>query len=147
MYQKSLCSEIGQQIDNNRSREKDSTCSCDYAEGFGFVTQPKNIKYCIPSKEDCSCYLVQCADNNTLSSGKLGLNFESRVWQLLCETSNSNGQQYNQPQQYEPLLCQTLNSNGQQYNQPQKYEPLFCQTINSNGQQYDQPQQYEPLLC
>jgi hypothetical protein len=50
-----------------------STCSCDYAKGYGFVTQPKNIAYCIPSKEDCSCYLVQCADNNTLSSGKLGL--------------------------------------------------------------------------
>jgi hypothetical protein len=28
------------------------------------------------------------------------------------ETSNSNDQQYNQPQQYEPLLCQTSNSNG-----------------------------------
>jgi hypothetical protein len=28
----------------------------------------------------------------------------------------SNCQQYNQPQQYEPLLCQTSNSNEQQYN-------------------------------
>ena len=25
---------------------------------------------------------------------------------------NSNGQQYNQPQQYEPRLCETSNSNG-----------------------------------
>jgi hypothetical protein len=40
------------------------------------------------------------------------------------------------PQQYEPLLCQTSNNNGQQYNQPQQYEPLLCQTSNSNGQQY-----------
>jgi hypothetical protein len=56
---------------------------------------------------------------------------------LLCQTSNSNGQQYNQPQQYEPLLCQTSNSNGQQYNQLEQYEPLLCQTSNSNGQQYN----------
>jgi hypothetical protein len=26
---------------------------------------------------------------------------------------HSNGQQFSQPQQYEPLLCQTSNSNGQ----------------------------------
>jgi hypothetical protein len=48
-----------------------------------------------------------------------------------------------QPQQYEPLLCQTSNSNGQQHNQLQQYEPILCQTSISNGQQYSQPQQYE----
>ena len=79
VYQKSLCSEIGQKIYDRRSTKEDSTCSCDYTKGYRFVTQPENIKYCIPSKEDCSCYLVQYADNTTLSPGKLGLNFESRV--------------------------------------------------------------------
>jgi hypothetical protein len=49
------------------------------------------------------------------------------------QTSNSNGQQYNQPEQYEPLLCQTSYISGQEYNQPQQYEPLLCQTWNSNG--------------
>jgi hypothetical protein len=49
-------------------------------------------------------------------------------------------------QQYGPLLCQNSNSNGQQYSQPQQYESLLCQTSNSNGQQYKQPQQYEPHL-
>jgi hypothetical protein len=44
-------------------------------------------------------------------------------------------------QQYEPLICQTSNINGQQYNQPQHYERFLCQTSKSNGQQY------EPLLC
>ena len=79
VYQKSLCNEIGQTIYDSLSTSEDNTCSCDYAKGYGFVTQPKGIWYCEPSKEDCSCYLVQCADNNTLSSGKLGLHFESRV--------------------------------------------------------------------
>ena len=79
VYLKSLCNEIGQTIYDSRSTSEDNTCSCDYAKGYGFVTQPKRIWYCEPSKEDCSCYLVQCADNNTLSSGKLGLHFESRV--------------------------------------------------------------------
>ena len=49
----------------------------------------------------------------------------------------SNGQQYNQPQQYEALLCQTSNSNDQQYNQPQQYEPLLCQTSDISGQEYN----------
>jgi hypothetical protein len=40
-------------------------------------------------------------------------------------------------QQYGPLLCQTSNSNGQQYSQPQQYEPLLSRTSNSNGQQYN----------
>jgi hypothetical protein len=44
-------------------------------------------------------------------------------------------------QQYEPLICQTSNINGQQYNQPQHYERFLCQTSKSNGQQYEQ------LLC
>jgi hypothetical protein len=60
---------------------------------------------------------------------------------------NSNGQQYNQPQQYEPLLSQTSNSDGQRYSQLQQYEPLLYQTSNSNDRQYNQPQQYETLLC
>lgn len=68
VYQKSLCNEIGQTTCQRRSTKEDTTCTCDHTKGYGFVTQPKNIQYCIPSKEDCSCYLVQYADNNTRSS-------------------------------------------------------------------------------
>jgi hypothetical protein len=50
------------------------------------------------------------------------------------QSTNSNGQQYDQSQQYEPFLCQTSKSNGKQYHHPQQYEPLLCQTSNSNGQ-------------
>jgi hypothetical protein len=38
-----------------------------------------------------------------------------------CQTSNSNGQQYKKPQQYEALLCQTSDISGQEYNQPQQF--------------------------
>jgi hypothetical protein len=53
------------------------------------------------------------------------------LWRAILFTFAISGlaeEGFIQPQQYEPLLCQTSNSNGQQYHQPQPYEPFLCQT-------------------
>lgn len=59
-FLKSDCNELGQVIANNGSTTKGRTCRCDYSKGFDFVTKPINVCYCIPSKEDCSCYQKKC---------------------------------------------------------------------------------------
>jgi hypothetical protein len=38
----------------------DSTCRCDYKQGYAFVTVPRNKCSCRPSEEDCSCYMKKC---------------------------------------------------------------------------------------
>lgn len=49
----------------------DKACRCDYNRGFAFVIRPRNPCACVPSKEDCSCYIKRCAKEETLNSGKL----------------------------------------------------------------------------
>lgn len=60
VYQKSKCNEDGQVVFNNGTVVRDIRCRCDYKNGYTFVTKPKNLCYCIPSEEDCSCYKTKC---------------------------------------------------------------------------------------
>ncbi|XP_063436533.1 uncharacterized protein LOC134717962 [Mytilus trossulus] len=59
--QRSQCNEIGQVIYNNGTTMDDIVCRCDYRKGFAFLSEPENPCYCIPSKEDCTCYKKQCS--------------------------------------------------------------------------------------
>ena len=60
IFRKSLCTEEGQILFTNGTTETDSTCRCDYTQGYAFVTVPRSKCYCRPSEEDCSCYLKKC---------------------------------------------------------------------------------------
>lgn len=70
LYLKSPCSETGQLVLDNTSTIGDSTCRCDYTRHYAFVSPPRNLCFCTPSLEDCSCYIKQCPENTTLSPGK-----------------------------------------------------------------------------
>ncbi|VDI55341.1 Hypothetical predicted protein, partial [Mytilus galloprovincialis] len=60
VYKKSKCDELGQLLNGSSSSLTDSACRCDYTTGFDFVTAPRNKCGCIPTEEDCMCYLVSC---------------------------------------------------------------------------------------
>ncbi|XP_071164579.1 uncharacterized protein [Mytilus edulis] len=60
LYEKSSCTEEGQIIFRNGSATDDRTCRCDYTKGYAFISTPVNKCYCVPSKEDCSCYKIEC---------------------------------------------------------------------------------------
>ncbi|CAG2215912.1 ABCC1 [Mytilus edulis] len=60
LYEKSSCTEEGQIIFSNGSAIDDRTCRCDYTKGYAFISTPINKCYCVPSKEDCSCYKIEC---------------------------------------------------------------------------------------
>ncbi|XP_071126563.1 uncharacterized protein [Mytilus edulis] len=67
-FMKSACNEEGQLLFTPGSTKEDSTCCCDYTRGFTFLLRPRNIRFCIPEQEDCSCYVTTCPKNNGLSS-------------------------------------------------------------------------------
>ncbi|CAC5359852.1 unnamed protein product [Mytilus coruscus] len=67
VYKKSYCREEGQIISSNGTVKTDSVCRCDYTRGFDFIVRPKHRCYCVPAKEDCSCYLKLCSSNEILS--------------------------------------------------------------------------------
>ena len=70
MYRKSYCNEEGQVMANNGTTYSDRTCRCDYASGYDYITKPINKCGCVPSNEDCSCYMRQCPIyKNILSPG------------------------------------------------------------------------------
>lgn len=69
-FLKSMCNEEGQYVYGKGNRNTDTTCSCDHERGFAFISKPKNSCFCVPSEEDCSCYLKKCPNSSyNLSSG------------------------------------------------------------------------------
>lgn len=65
----SLCNEDGQIVSHNGTIETDRQCRCNYAQGYAYVTKPRNICSCIPTVEDCTCYPKKCLNNYILSPG------------------------------------------------------------------------------
>lgn len=72
-YDKSLCNGEGQVPFSSGTNKKDRACRCDYTEGYDFVARPKNVCYCIPSEEDCSCFIRQCPSGFVLSPGMISI--------------------------------------------------------------------------
>lgn len=70
VLQKSICNEEGQIAYKDDSTKDDRKCRCDNENHYSFIKSPKNYWFCIPSEEDCSCYIKPCLVNYTLSSGK-----------------------------------------------------------------------------
>lgn len=64
-----MCKGEGQVLYNNGTLISDRACRCDYTKGYKFIKQPEKKCFCIPSEEDCSCYLDKCAVDLTLSPG------------------------------------------------------------------------------
>ncbi|CAG2252370.1 unnamed protein product [Mytilus edulis] len=72
MFLKSLCNEEGQVVYSKGNRNIDITCRCDYTRGYDFLVKPRNQCFCVPSKEDCSCFLKTCSK----STHKLSPDYE-----------------------------------------------------------------------
>ncbi|CAC5375757.1 unnamed protein product [Mytilus coruscus] len=67
IFQKSSCNGEGQITVEDGSPRTDRRCRCDYRRGYAFVSEPSNKCNCIPSNEDCSCYLKHCPFLHKLS--------------------------------------------------------------------------------
>ncbi|XP_052063874.1 uncharacterized protein LOC127703828 isoform X8 [Mytilus californianus] len=68
IYVKSICSEEGQIVYRDNSTKDDRSCRCDYKKNYSFIKTPRNVCFCIPTEEDCSCYVKSCPENITLSA-------------------------------------------------------------------------------
>ncbi|XP_071150395.1 uncharacterized protein [Mytilus edulis] len=95
IFLKSKCNEEGQVLYGNGNRNTDATCRCDYTRGYDFLKKPRNPCFCIPSEEDCSCYLKKCPD----SPFKLAPDYECS--QIRINTSMS---------QCRPIMNERVNS-------------------------------------
>lgn len=69
VYQRSHCSEEGQVIYRDGTNKANTKCRCDNTRGYDFLHRPKNRCFCVPSEEDCSCYLKICSFDGILSPG------------------------------------------------------------------------------
>ncbi|CAG2211248.1 unnamed protein product [Mytilus edulis] len=67
-YVKSICSENGQIVYRDSSTMIDRSCRCNHKKNYSFIKTPKNVCFCIPTEEDCSCYVKSCPENLTLSA-------------------------------------------------------------------------------
>ncbi|CAC5358503.1 unnamed protein product [Mytilus coruscus] len=64
IFLKSVCNEEGQVVYDHGNRNTDTTCSCDYRQGYDFLVKPNNPCFCKASQEDCSCYLKTCSNTS-----------------------------------------------------------------------------------
>ncbi|VDI42110.1 Hypothetical predicted protein [Mytilus galloprovincialis] len=60
IFEKTYCREEGQVIHTEGTADSDRQCRCDYTRSYAFIIKPKQSCYCVPSKEDCSCYKKPC---------------------------------------------------------------------------------------
>ncbi|CAC5366232.1 unnamed protein product [Mytilus coruscus] len=60
VYKKTHCNQEGQVIYNNGTLQTNRICRCDYTNNYDFVLKPRNGCFCVPSEEDCSCYVKTC---------------------------------------------------------------------------------------
>ncbi|XP_076072012.1 uncharacterized protein LOC143043717 [Mytilus galloprovincialis] len=67
VYKKTNCNQEGQVIHNNGSLKTDRICRCDYTNNYDFVLKPRNGCFCVPSEEDCSCYVKTCPTGHRLT--------------------------------------------------------------------------------
>ncbi|VDI74012.1 Hypothetical predicted protein, partial [Mytilus galloprovincialis] len=63
VFAKSTCNEEGQVVYDKGNRNIDTTCGCDYTRGYVFLVKPRHSCFCVPSEEDCSCYLKTCVSS------------------------------------------------------------------------------------
>ncbi|XP_071125223.1 uncharacterized protein [Mytilus edulis] len=66
-FGKSVCTDEGQVLFSLGTTKTDSTCRCDYTKGYDFVVRPKSSCFCLPSEEDCSCFIRNCPSGFVLS--------------------------------------------------------------------------------
>lgn len=67
-FLKSTCNEEGQVVYGKGNRTTDAICGCDYTRGYDFVMKPRNRCFCVPTLEDCSCYLNACSKSTDILS-------------------------------------------------------------------------------
>ncbi|CAC5422988.1 unnamed protein product [Mytilus coruscus] len=67
IFEKSVCNEEGQIVQNSGNTTADTSCRCDYTKGYGFVIGPTHKCFCNPTQEDCSCYKKKCNKNEFLN--------------------------------------------------------------------------------
>ncbi|XP_063408958.1 uncharacterized protein LOC134692437 [Mytilus trossulus] len=88
LFQKTMCTEEGQVVANDSKTKADISCRCDYTNGYGFLTRPAHLCFCIPSEEDCSCYLKKCNYNEKLSSEYRCVNASNEESGFKCSNVN-----------------------------------------------------------
>ncbi|CAC5408762.1 unnamed protein product [Mytilus coruscus] len=68
IFVKSVCSAEGQVVYRDNSTKDDRACQCDYEKNYAFIKTPRKFCFCIPTEEDCSCYIKSCPIDYTLSA-------------------------------------------------------------------------------
>lgn len=74
-----MCEGEGQVVFHSGTLISDGACRCDYTKGYKFIQQPKQNCFCIPSAEDCSCYISKCGDGLNLASGIHNIHISSTL--------------------------------------------------------------------
>ncbi|CAG2187816.1 unnamed protein product [Mytilus edulis] len=66
-FEKSLCHGEGEVRYSLGTTTEDRACRCDYTNGYDFVVSPNHTCFCMPTEEDCSCFMRQCPSGFVLS--------------------------------------------------------------------------------
>lgn len=91
VYAKSHCSEEGQVIYSDNSTKDDRTCRCDNKKNYSFIKTPRNVFFCIPTEEDCSCYDTSHLTNSTTLTGSLCKNMKKNTNKIIETIRNFIG--------------------------------------------------------
>lgn len=90
MFLKSGCSEFGQVTGMNGLGKNDTTCICDFNNGYAYVTRPVDVCNCKPMREDCTCYEKHCSEHRRLSADNECV-YKSAITKTKCTSISTVG--------------------------------------------------------
>lgn len=79
IFEKSICNEEGQIVQNSGNTTVDTSCRCDYTKGYSFVIEPTHKCYCHPTQEDCSCFMKKCQGDEFLNPSEYNISFDTHI--------------------------------------------------------------------
>ncbi|XP_076117420.1 uncharacterized protein LOC143085123 [Mytilus galloprovincialis] len=97
IFEKTYCKEEGQVIHTEGTADSDRQCRCDYTRSYAFIIKPEQSCYCVPSKEDCSCYKKPCPHGFIMTPDYECINKTVWTGTFTCALIHYNGDKDSKP--------------------------------------------------
>ncbi|XP_052076731.1 uncharacterized protein LOC127714719 [Mytilus californianus] len=123
IFEKTYCREEGQVIHTDGTADSDRQCRCDYTRSYAFIIMPKQSCYCVPSKEDCSCYKKPCPLDFIMTPDYECVNKTVWTGKFTCALIHYNNDKESKPTT--AFIPNSKETDNTAYNSSNEYKTVF----------------------
>ncbi|XP_071124951.1 uncharacterized protein [Mytilus edulis] len=127
IFEKTNCKEEGQVIHTEGTADSDRQCRCDYTRSYVFIIKPEHSCYCVPSKEDCSCYKKTCPLGFIMTPDYECINKNVWTGKFTCALIHFNGDKDSKPTT--SFIPNSKETESKAYNLSNEYKIVFTVVV------------------